>query len=173
VCYLLHLASPLTLSEVRAMLPRGLAADLAPPADRQALTRLWPPAATVARLLVGGCSCDLVRPRHPDPREDERELRERYRQLGLPRDDVIRALDAHRRGPSPRREPEGGWPRALAGFVLEHARNAGATLYLLVFHPQLRLGDPPDPSRLVTRHRSEPRDRPDGWLREAVPTVVT
>jgi hypothetical protein len=45
------LASPLTLSEVRAMLPAGITADLIPPAEQQALRNLHPPARTCARLF--------------------------------------------------------------------------------------------------------------------------
>ncbi|MGH7526597.1 MAG: hypothetical protein ACREMX_07815, partial [Gemmatimonadales bacterium] len=99
------------------MLPPGLSAHLVEPAERAALRHLHPAGQTFLRLLVGACSCDLVRARQADSREDERHLRERYRQLGLSRDEIIRALETHRRSASPRAEPRGGWPAALAAFV--------------------------------------------------------
>ena len=101
MCYFLYLASPLTLSEVRSMLPAGLAADLASFPDQQTLKALHPPAQTVARVLAGRCSCDLVRPRLDDPREDERHLRERCRKLDLARPLVIQALERHRQRSRP------------------------------------------------------------------------
>ena len=133
MCYFLYIASPLTLSEVRAMLPSGLTADLAASSDLQLLKSLHPSAQTAVRVLAGRCSCDLVRPRLDDPREDERHLRERYRRLEVPRTRMITALERHRRGTDPRLQPTGGWPKTLAEFVIEHGRNAGPTLYLLVF----------------------------------------
>ena len=54
------------------MLPSGLAAQPADRADAALLRARHPTAQTVARLLVGACSCDLVRLRHPDALEDER-----------------------------------------------------------------------------------------------------
>src|SRR3954447_5721371 len=128
MCYFLYIASPLTLSEIRSMLPHGVTADLADFMDHQALKSLHPDAQTVARLLIGSCSCDFVRPRVSDTREDERHLRERYPQSGSGRTRVISALERHRRRPSvPHREKD--WAAALVGFVAEHARNAGPTLY--------------------------------------------
>jgi hypothetical protein len=91
------------------MLPAGLMADLAPAAQRAALQRIHPPARTVAQLLVGACSCDLVRPRLDNPIEDERELRARYQGWKLPRSEIIRELERHRRGPLPRPQPSKGW----------------------------------------------------------------
>jgi hypothetical protein len=132
MCYFLYLASPLSLSEVRSMLPRGVVADLTGPADQRALKALLPDAQTAARLLIGRCSCDFVRPRKADAREDESHLRERYRRLEIPRSQVIPALEHHRRATGVR-APAGGWPQALASFVAEHARNAGQTLYHLQF----------------------------------------
>jgi hypothetical protein len=135
MCYFLSIASPLTLSEIRSMLPPGLTADLVPSSERTALLRLHPAAKTVAHLLVGACSCDLVRPRVADPIEDERELRNRYQRAKLSRPDIIRLLERHRRGPRPRSTATSGWASALSAFVVEHARNAGPTLYLLEFIP--------------------------------------
>jgi hypothetical protein len=153
------------------MLPPGLTADLAP-SHRAALHQLHPSARTVARLLVGACSCDLFRLRHADPIQDERDLRARYGQSKLSRTETIKALERHRRGPLPRPVPSSGWPDALAGFVAEHARNAGPTLYLLEFtsqpdQPQRTVG-----SGIVTRSPQEVRLDPGRWLVEATPTVV-
>jgi hypothetical protein len=169
MCYFLYLASPLTLSEVRSMLPPGLTADLAP-SRRAALNQILPSSRTVGQLLVGACSCDLVRARLTNPIEDERELRARYRALGLSRPEIIRALERHRRGPLPRPTAQFGWPEALVGFVAEHARNAGASLYLLEFG----LVDGPllmqeKPSRMRV---SEFRGNPAGWLKEGIPILV-
>jgi hypothetical protein len=117
---------------VRSMLPFGAVADLASAADQQMLRVAHPTARPGAQLLIGRCSCDFVRTRLTDTREDERHLRERYRKSGAPRDRVIAALERHRRAIGIR-APDQGWPRALANFVAEHARNAGPTLYRLEF----------------------------------------
>jgi hypothetical protein len=170
MCYFLYLASPLTLSEVRSMLPPKAVADLADFVDQQALKRLHLDAQTVARVLTGRCSCDLMRPRQVDAREDERHLRERYRQLGVPRDLVIMALERHRRG-SGLRTPAGGWPRALAAFVAEHARSAGPTLYHLTFSPA---GDPLGVIGSVRNIRvASVLAEPEGWLVEGSPALVS
>jgi hypothetical protein len=170
VCYFLYIASPLTLSEVRSMLPSKAVADLAGFADQQALKSLHIDAQTVALILTGRCSCDLMRPRLVDAREDERHLRERYRQLGVPRDLVVSALERHRRGAG-LRIPAGGWPGALASFVAEHARNAGPTLYHLAFSPA---GGSLGPLGSV-RHVSVGRvlAEPEGWLAEGSPALVS
>ena len=151
------------------MVPPGAVADLASPAEQQTLRRVHAEAQTVARLLIGRCSCDFVRARLSDPREDERHLRERYRRLEVPRSVVIEAMERHRRGAGVR-PPIGGWPGALARFVAEHARNAGPTLYHLTFSPQASLA-PPDPTRSVSV--SEVLSSPEGWLREGSPALVT
>ena len=150
------------------MLPGGIAADVLPAEAVARYRTLLPNAQTVARLTVGRCSCDLVRPRQADPRDDERDLRRRYSRLGLPRDRIIRELERHRRGPVPA-APPAGWRAALAGFVAEHARNAGPTLYHLVFLP-----DGGDPVGVDTaRHTvAEVRADPDGWLDEGRPVLV-
>jgi hypothetical protein len=169
LCYFLYLATPLTLSEVRSMLPRGMSAHVAEPAEQQELLALLPDARTVVRLLVGACSCDLVRRRHTESREDERHHRERYRQLGGARPEVIAALERHRRGAGVR-PPSGGWPRALADLVAEHARNAGPSLYLLRFLPE-----PPRASPSAARQLSLGLvlAAPDRWLDEGVPILVS
>jgi len=171
LCYFLSIASPLTLSEIRAMLPAGLSAHTAPTAERDTLIRLHPAARTVAHLLVGSCSCDLVRPRLQNSIEDEREHRSRYQRAHLSRAEIIRLLERHRRGPDPRPKPDEGWPSALNGFVREHARNAGPTLYLLTFDPPHH---PPGPSRPVPVHRSV-NDLGGGldWLAEDQPVLVS
>ena len=96
MCFFLYVASPLTLSEVRSMLPPGLTADLLSPAEQGALRAILPDAQTAARVLHGGCSCDLVMQRHEVASEDEGRLRARYRAMGYSRERVIRALEVHR-----------------------------------------------------------------------------
>jgi hypothetical protein len=154
------------------MLPRELTAQ---PAERQVhrqLLALHPDAQTVASLLVGACSCDLVRPRHADPLEDERRHRAHRRRAGTAREALLASLERHRRGAQVR-APAGGWARALAAFVAEHARNAGETLYFLTFE-----GAAPDPAGLGP-HRprrmpaAEVMSLPDHWLHERHPVLVT
>lgn len=153
------------------MLPAGLAADLASSAPRAALQRLHPPARTVAELLVGACSCDLVRPRLADPLEDERELRARYQRMKLPRTEIIKELERHRRGPAWRQEPPIGWAAALLAFAIEHARNAGPTLYLLHFGPRsIETSWPTTPPKPTTV--SDIRQQSRSWLPEGHPVVV-
>jgi hypothetical protein len=168
MCYFLYIASPLTLSEVRSMLPHGAVADLVGFAEQQKLRAVHPEAQTVARLLIGRCSCDFVRPRLIDEREDERHLRERYRRLGITRDATIKALERHRRGAG-LPPPGEGWPRALSRFIAEHARNAGPTLYHLQFSPEAALA-PPGPVRRLAL--AEVVANPEGWLAEEEPTMV-
>ena len=155
------------------MLPTGLVAQLADRADHHRICALHPTAQTVVRLVVGACSCDLVRPRHADPREDERHHRARHRKAGGRRDSLIAAIERHRRGAAVR-PPPGGWPRALAGFVAEHARNAGETLYLLSFGatgagPPDATANPP-PARHL--RASEVVAGPEAWLDERGPIIV-
>ena len=169
MCYFLYIASPLTLSEVRSMLPQKAIADLGSFGEQQTLIAVHPEAQTVARLLIGRCSCDFIRPRLADPREDERHLRERYRRLEVPRPAMIDAIERHRRGAGIR-PPSGGWPGALARFVAEHARNAGPTLYHLHFSPSASLA-PPGDTRSVSV--SDVLSSPEGWLREESPALVS
>jgi hypothetical protein len=152
------------------MLPRGMTADVAERSEQQELLPLLPDARTVVRLLVGACSCDLVRHRHSESREDERHHRERYRRLGGARPAVIAALERHRRGAGIR-PPHGGWPRALADLVAEHARNAGPSLYLLRFLPEPPLASP----LAATQHLllALVLAAPDRWLEEGVPILVS
>jgi hypothetical protein len=153
------------------MLPAGLTADLASSAPRAALQQLHPPARTVAELLVGACSCDLVRPRLADPLEDERELRARYHRAKLPRAEIIKELERHRRGPARRQEPATGWAAALLAFAIEHARNAGPTLYLLHFGPRgIEASWPTTPPKLIPV--SDIRQQSQPWLPEGHPVVL-
>jgi hypothetical protein len=170
MCFFLYVASPLTLSEVRSMLPPGLTADLLPPAEQAVLRPHHPDAQTVARVLHGACSCDLVIPRHPVVKEDETRLRARYRDLGYSRVRVIHALDVHRRALEHRAQPAGHWPRAFATFVAEHARNAGPTLYYLHFSHDGLLGVAGGPPRILLT--ADVRASPGTWLPEDVPVLV-
>lgn len=171
MCYFITIATPLSLSEVRSMLPAGVTAHPAPASETALFRRAFPAAQTVATLLAGACSCDLVRPRDPDRRVDERHLRERYFRANLSREHIIRELERHRRGHEGRRDVGVPGPEALAAFVLEHARNAGPTLYGLRFGPG---GELPDLERepAVRRSVAEVRAAPAGWLAEGIPTLV-
>jgi hypothetical protein len=157
------------------MLPAGLIAQPADRADHDRLVALHPAARTVVRLLVGACSCDLIRARHADPHEDERHHRERHRRAGTARHAVLEAIARHRRGADVP-APKGGWSAALAGFVAEHARNAGETLYLLRFvaGPADRHGLVPS-TDIPIRHLPAKAviARPDQWLEEGVAVVVS
>jgi hypothetical protein len=170
MCYFLRLASPLTLSEVRSMLPPGLAASGGTPAEVAWLRGVLPTAQTVAHLRVGACACDLVRPRDPNPREDERHLRERYFRMGLPRDTIVLELERHRRRRPP--PPPEGWPVALASFVAEHARNAGPTVYELRFGCAADAANPPDLTRAAALPLDRVRGAPAQWLEEGRPITV-
>ena len=170
MCYFLYLASPLTLSEVRSMLPSGLSADLAAFPDQQKLKAIHSTAQTVVRILVGRCSCDLVRARLADPREDERHLRQRFRKLGVPRSLVIQALERHRQG-SQANLPTDSWPEAMSRFVGEHARNAGTCLYHLQFSPEAGPLSSLGEVRRITVGRVAAD--PNGWLLEGAPTFVS
>jgi hypothetical protein len=150
------------------MLPLGITADALPAVELTRLRATLPAAQTAAYLRVGPCSCDLVRSRQVDPREDERHLRLRYAKLGLPRDRIIRELERHRRSTTPA-EPPAGWRAALAEFVSEHARNAGPTLFHLVFQPDERAAPKP---QVLTRTVAEVRADPDGWLEEGRGVLV-
>jgi hypothetical protein len=170
VCYFLYIASPLTLSEVRSMLPPGLSADPLPPKVAQAFDRLGPPVATVALLLAGACSCDVLLGRDPHGHEEERQLRQRYRELGLSRDEIIVALERHRRGEHRRPVTRAERAAALAGFVAEHARNAGPTVYYLQFGI---LPSPHPPETMARVALSAVKADPESWLAEGHALLVT
>ena len=169
MCYFLYLATPLTLSEVRSMLPLGFGADLAAFPDQQKLKAIHSPAQTVVRFLVGRCSCDLVRPRLPDPREDERHLRERCRKLGTTRSLVISMLERHRQDSGPNHSADR--PEEMAMFVAEHARNAGTCLYHLQFSPEAGLLSGLGGVLRVTVEQVTAD--PHRWLLEGAPTFVS
>jgi len=170
MCYFLYIASPLTLSEVRSMLPLGLTADLLSPVEQAELRPLHLDVQTVARVLHGGCSCDLVTARLAVPAEDEARLRARYRTLGYSRDTVIRGLERHRRGVERRARPAGYWPKQFGGFVAEHARNAGPTLYFLQFgQGGLQPVADREPRTILT---ADVRAFPGVWLPEDAPILV-
>jgi hypothetical protein len=171
MCYFIYLASPLTLSELRAMLPSGITADLLSPPEQQALRGLHPVARTGVRLLIGRCSCDFVIPRDSATGSGERHLRTRLFAAGLSRTQVIQALDVHRGGRDRTLADPAAWQAALAGFVAEHARNAGPTLYLLRFgHGPLQLRRPA--AAPVDLPLSAVQAAPAGWLVEERPTNV-
>jgi hypothetical protein len=168
VCYRLWIVSPLSLTEIRSMLPPGFSAEIAPLAG-QALRRGLPGTQTVALLRIGACACPL---RIASGGDDERHLRRRYAALGLSRDRIISALERHRRTPPPAGDPA-TWRLALAGFVAEHARNAGPTLYCLGFEPDPEKGPPlvsGPPEKLAA---GSVRSRPDEWLEEGKQLEVT
>lgn len=175
MCYFLYMASPLTLSEVRSMLPPGLTADLLPAADQRALRTIYPDLRSGLRILRGACSCDLVIQRDPEGREDESHLRARWLRQRLPRERVIRLLDVHRRANELRVEPLHHWRHALASFVAEHERNAGPTLYYLRFsHEPLATSPPPRDAAVAVAVKVETvRECPDRWLEEDRPTTVS
>ena len=154
------------------MLAAGLSAELLEPGEARLLLKHHPDAQTAARLVHGACSCDLVRYRQPVSQEDEAHLRTRYRQLGLSRDSIIGALENHRRALERRQRPEGHWPQALAAFVVEHARNAGPTLYYLGFSHDGRLSLPPNAAPAVSLPVSAIQRDPAGWLPETRLTLV-
>jgi hypothetical protein len=153
------------------MLPTGMTAELASYSDQQSLKSLHPTAQTVAKVLVGRCSCDLVRPRLPDTREDERHLRQRYRALELDRAQTIESLDRHRIRARAGPVTPHHWPETFAGFVAEHGRNAGPTLYVLHFGSAeslvLNRGEP-----YTTVKVNDVRRNPRAWLAEGQLTLV-
>lgn len=173
MCFRLYLASPLTLSEIRSMLPEGVTAELLNPSLQRFYQDQSPRFKTAVLLLRGACSCDLAGRRHPDQNEDERALRTRYRREGVPRNAVITALERHRVRPRwPAVSPE-HWSAALAGFVAEHARNAGAALYALEFTPEMEripAWSAPEPRKVRS---SEVVNHPAAWLAEGTPLLVT
>ncbi|MDQ3136057.1 MAG: hypothetical protein M3Q93_00525 [Gemmatimonadota bacterium] len=156
------------------MLPPGLSAQPADSADHHDLHALHPSGRTTVRLVVGACSCDLVRDRHPDPRQDERRHRDRFRRAGAPRAALIDALERHRRGAEVR-PPAGGWPRALAAFVAEHARNAGDTLYVVRFttHATLQHTDHRPDQQVRRVSAADVVAFPARWLEERVRVIVS
>jgi hypothetical protein len=167
MCYQLVLVSSLTLSEVRSMLPAGVHADAMGPAVQAPWRALLPGAQTAVVLRVGHCACGLLQPRFRAAHTDEAHLRERYRALQVPRSQVVRALERHRR--SAAATPAG--PDALTRLVTEHARNAGDSVWLLGFSPHDE--PPPFPATTVTTRRvADLVTDPEGWLVENHATLV-
>ena len=154
------------------MLPAGIAADLLQPSLQRIFTSRLHDTRTAVRLRHGGCACDLAGRRLPDPVEDERSLRARYRRSGAPKDAVIGALERHRRRPPGPPVGPGHWAAAMAAFVVEHARNAGPALYHLDFAPEAER-EPPGtdqvPGRLTA---AQVRDAPGDWIPEGHPVIV-
>jgi hypothetical protein len=83
---------------------------------------------------------------------------------------VVLALEAHRRAP-PVPTPDGPVAEAFAGFVAEHARNAGPALYLLDFSADPER-QPQWPGGAVRLTAAEVRRQPESWLTEAAPVLV-
>lgn len=167
MCYQLVLVSTLTLSEVRSMLPAGVHAGAMGPSTQGPWRAVLPGSQTAVVLRAGYCACGLLRPRFRAAHTDEAHLRERYRALRVPREQVARALERHRR--SAAAVPAGD--DALARLVAEHARNAGESAWLLGFSPH---DEPPAlPATTVTlRHVADVAADPDGWLVEDHVTLV-
>lgn len=169
MCYRLHLATPLTLSEVRSMLPDGVTAHAASPAERELLLEHLPRAQTIVELRRGTCACDFFVQRDPAGRSDETHIRERGIRTGVSRAALAEVIAAHRL-PRKRVPPLSHWQEALAGFVAEHARNAGPSVYHRGFTRGARAV--PTPEEAVTVTVTEVRDRPDRWLAPDRVTLV-
>lgn len=170
MCYRLFLTSPLTLSEIRSMLPEGITADLLPPALQRFFLSQLPRARTAVALRHGGCACDLIGRRLPEREDDERALRTRYRRQEVNRSDVVRVLEAHRKR-GPMADLGTDVAEAFAGFVAEHARNAGPALFLADFSadPNREPGWPGGARQVPA---AAVRRDPAGWLQEDHPVVV-
>jgi hypothetical protein len=168
MCYQLVLVSTLTLSEVRSMLPVGTHADAMGPATQAPYRALLPGSQTAVILRAGHCACGLLLPRFRAAHTDEAHLRERYRERRVPRAQVIRALERHRRSAAALTRAE---PDALVRLVREHARNAGDSAWLLGFSAH---DEPPLlPATAVTPRRvADLASDPDGWLTEDQVTLV-
>lgn len=168
MCYQLVLVSPLTLSEVRSMLPPGTHADALSPTGQQQWRAVLPGSQTAVLLRAGYCACGLLQPRFRAAHTDEAHLRQRYRELSVPRAQVVRALERHRRSvaATPRAAAD-----ALVRLVTEHARNAGTSAWLLGFSAH---DEPPAvPAMSVTTRKAESlaADQ-DDWLTEGQVTLL-
>jgi hypothetical protein len=171
VCLQLYLASPLTLSEVRSMLPEGVVADLVAPGLQRQWIERFPSARIVVTLRQGSCACALAGRIHEPQDEDERQLRARYRRTGADRLQVIAALERHRR--APRRAGGRRSAEVLAAFVAEHARNAGPSLYFLDFSVEPERM-PPWPATAPSQvTAAQARLAPESWLPEQTPILVS
>jgi hypothetical protein len=154
------------------MLPDGISADLVHPSLQRFLLDRHHQARTGVILRHGGCACDLAGRRGPEPGEDERSLRAKYRRIGASRTGMADALEIHRRRPSRPVVRPGHWPAALAQFVAEHARNGGPAVYYLDFtteaerQPQWSAAPPSVVSA------AQVREQPVSWLADETPTLV-
>ena len=149
------------------MLPSGVHADAMGPSTQAPWRALLPGAQTAVVLRAGHCACGLLQPRFRTGHTDEAHLRERYRALRVPRPQVVRALERHRRSAAVARAT----PDALPQLVLEHARNAGESAWLLGFSPHDE--PPPLPASTVSVRRvADLASDPDGWLVEDHVTLV-
>ena len=172
MCFFLYVATPLTLTEARAMLPPALRADALAPAQLPLLRAHLPGSQSAFRILHGACSCDLYLTRDPVAHTDETAVRARCQALSLGRDQIIAMLDRHRRARGLKPEPAAHWQRAVADFVAEHARNAGPTLYYRHFSPDELSARPPHGAVTTVSADVVQRD-PGGWLPEDRLVVVT
>lgn len=169
MCFHLHLATPLTLSEVRSMLPEGVTAHAAAAGEQRLLLEHLPRAQTIVELRRGACGCDFFVQRDPANRTDETVLRERGIRTGVPRARLAEVIAAHRR-PEKRAQPLAHWQQALADFVAEHARNAGPSVYHRSFTPGARPTRTPEEAETVTV--SHVRAEPAEWLKPDRVTLV-
>ena len=153
------------------MLPLGFSADAVDGAPRRLLAPLHADnVRTVVALRYGACACALyLEPASPG-QSTESVLRRRYFELGIDRLRVIAALDRHKTS-APAPQPPVAARQLLAHFVAEHARNAGASLYLRTCHPD---GDVPTLADApLTRSVTAVLNDPTHWLPEDRPTLVT
>lgn len=170
MCYRLYLATPLTLSEVRSMLPAGVTAHVAGTREQRLLRDHLPGAQMVLEIQRGNCACDFVIQRDPANRTDETWLRGRGIRAGVPRDRLNQIIQNHRL-PERRVQPLAHWQRALADFVAEHARNAGPSLYHRGFTASGQRAHDPD-AEPVRVSVSQVRSAPGEWLADDRLTLV-
>jgi hypothetical protein len=168
MCFALYLASPLTLSEVRSMLPAAFAADLVDPASQRLLKQRHPDAQTGAVLLRGRCSCALVVADAADG-VWEAELRKRYRAVKASRDAQIKALERHRALSGLRPQASGLGVKQFREFVAEHARNAGPSMFYLRFGVEPFRPLEVVPAPVVTEKATS---LGEDWLKEGEVVVV-
>jgi hypothetical protein len=160
MCYQLVLVSPLTVSEVRSMLPPGVRADIV---DAPVLAR-WRTALRGAHaavhLRVGRCACRLLPARLAPAPDDEAALRAEHRRRRTPREQILAALERHRAGAA---DAELVPPGALAALIAEHARNAGPAVYALGFGAP---GEVPPPAATLREVPLAEACAGEGWLVE-------
>lgn len=152
------------------MLPAGVVAHAAPYGEQMLLREHLPGAQTVIELRRGNCSCDFFIQRDPAARTDETHIRERGLRAGILRGQLAALIENHRL-PDKRVQPLAHWQAALAGFVVEHARNAGPSIYHRAFAagPRQRPATDLEPARVtVSRVRQAPAD----WLGDDRLTLV-